>query len=95
MKVDVSYIFQSDLVTECKPNFKIEDGKPTVLYGCNHVLALIAGLVGKYVQIQNFFRVKEKRERFLEVPESIYTLFHLTILVSFRRVEGKHIASLL
>ena len=31
MRVDVSYVFQSDLVTELKPNFMIEDGEATVL----------------------------------------------------------------
>jgi len=31
MRVDVSYVFQSDLVTELKPNFKIEDGEATLL----------------------------------------------------------------
>ncbi len=31
MRVDLSYIFQSDLVTRLKPNFRIEDVEATVL----------------------------------------------------------------
>ena len=64
-RVDVSYIFQSDLVTELKHNFRIEDVEATILWNCNHILVLIAQLVGKYVQIQNFFRFAQRCERFL------------------------------
>ena len=92
MRVDLSYIFQSDLVTRLKPNFRIEDVEATVLQGCNHVLVLIAGFVGKYVKILNSIRVAERRERFQKVPESMDTFFPFDLFGIFQesRKQGHH-----